>query len=126
MHTTISARFDLLDVQIVDASGIPVGRVDDVVLQESGGDLRVTALLTGQRALGQRLGGAVGGLLSAVAARLAEGEGSAEPTAVPVSDIDSWSPVISLRAELADLPQIAPLERWLSRWFVRRLPGSRS
>ena len=57
--------FHLLDRQIVDIDGEPVGKVDDVelTLDPATGRLRVTALLSGQQVLGERIGGRVGGSL---------------------------------------------------------------
>ncbi|MGX7673835.1 hypothetical protein [Plantactinospora sp. DSM 117369] len=53
--------FDLLDRQIVDRDGIPIGKFDDVELTAGADDrLCVTALLTGQQALGARFGGVLG------------------------------------------------------------------
>ena len=49
--------FHLLDRQIVDAAGEPVGKVDDVelTLNPATGRLQVTALLSGQQVLGERI-----------------------------------------------------------------------
>ena len=61
--------FDLLDRQILDRDGQDVGKVDDVEfgLDEHGVPY-LTALLVGPHALGPRLGGWLGRLVSGVAA----------------------------------------------------------
>src|SRR6476659_1636181 len=64
--------FHLLDRQIVDRDGEPVGKVDDVELAVADdGSLYVAALLVGQRALGRRIDGWLGRLITNVASRLA-------------------------------------------------------
>ena len=68
----ISARLALLDHQLPDADGLPVGRVDDVELSvpTSGAPPEVEAVLTGAEALGQRLGGLTGAVMAGAASRL--------------------------------------------------------
>ena len=52
---------DLLDRQILDCGGQPVGKVDDVELDvDADGTPYVAALLVGQQALGDRIGGRLG------------------------------------------------------------------
>lgn len=121
-----SARFSLLDHQLLDCHGLPIGRVDDAELDVSGADAppRVTALLTGAEALGQRLGGLVGGLMSHGAARLRDPEDARGPVKLDPELIAELEPLIKLRVGFADLPHVGGLERWLGRHFVGRLPGT--
>ncbi|HEY0698055.1 MAG TPA: PRC-barrel domain-containing protein, partial [Micromonospora sp.] len=70
--------FDLLDRQIVDRDGTPVGKVDDVELdRDDDGRWYVVALLTGVQALGARVGGIPGKVLSGGLTGLAGGHTTA-------------------------------------------------
>lgn len=118
----ILVGFDLLDRQIVDSDGIPVGKVDDVEFTvDDDGRPRVSALLTGQQALGARVGGTLGRWITAVAARLdVERRG---PRRVPyrlVSEVDS-AVRLRVRRELLAEP---PLEAWLNTHLIGRIPGA--
>ncbi|MFI9006005.1 hypothetical protein ACIGNX_02070 [Actinosynnema sp. NPDC053489] len=116
--------FHLLDRQVVDLHGRLVGKVDDVELDvgEDGVPV-VAALLVGQRALGERLGGALGRWLAGVATRLQGGS----PRPVLSIAFDHVAAVgsaveLSVPVELFDTP---PLERWLGEHVIGRLPGAR-
>jgi hypothetical protein len=61
MNEYVSARIALLDNQLVDAGRRPIGRVDDLELALENGTLRVDSILIGAQALGERLGGTIGG-----------------------------------------------------------------
>jgi hypothetical protein len=69
---TLSANDSLLDRQILDVAGEPVGRVDDVELTEpeDGRPPVLTALLCGPTALGPRIGGRIGTWWLAIGRRL--------------------------------------------------------
>jgi hypothetical protein len=114
--------FDLLDRQIVDRHGVPVGKVDDVEFGSGGPDGPViVALLTGQRALGPRFGGVLGRWITAVATRLDVDR--VGPRRIPydlVSDVDS-AVHLSVRQDL--LPEPA-LEAWLNDHLIGRIPGA--
>jgi sporulation protein YlmC with PRC-barrel domain len=114
--------FDLLDRQILDRDGEPVGKVDDVELDAGADGVPfVAALLVGQRALGMRIGGRVGRWIAAVALRLSVDE---RPTArIPydlVAEIDS-AVNLSVRRDLLADP---PLEAWLREHVIGRIPGA--
>jgi hypothetical protein len=126
---SLLVAFDLLDRQIVDRDGTPVGKVDDVEFGSSGssgssgsGDGPViVALLTGQRALGPRFGGVLGRWITAVATRLDVDR--LGPRRIPydlVSDVDS-AVHLSVKREL--LPEPA-LETWLNDHLIGRIPGA--
>jgi len=116
--------FDLLDRQIVDRDGEPVGKVDDVELTHSpDGSLHVTALLLGQEVLGERIGGRLGRTIAAAARRLS-GEGGRPPQRIPmelIADIDN-TVTLSVKRELLPDP---PLEAWLRDHLITRIPGNR-
>lgn len=112
--------FHLLDRQIVDRDGNPVGKVDDVELtaDPNTGRLWVTALLCGQRVLGGRLGRWV----AAPARRLAAAENT-PPLRVDISVVAEIGSAITLsvRRELLPAP---PLETWLTTHLIARIPGA--
>jgi hypothetical protein len=126
MSRDLSARFTLLDAQIVDADDLPIGRIDDVELTvpEDGGPPRVAALQTGMEALGPRLGGALGHAMAATAARLRADRSHGGPTTIDPTLVTDLEPMVKLAVRIDDLPGVAGLERWLSRNFVSRLPGA--
>jgi sporulation protein YlmC with PRC-barrel domain len=126
---TMSARLRLLDLQIVDSAGLPIGRVDDVELEPTDDGLRVAAVACGQAALGRRLGGTLGRLLESTAARLGGSpyDGTTQPSTVTRIDpgmVREVSSVLTLGCSVAELPQVAGLERWLTTHVIAPLPGA--
>lgn len=115
--------FDLLDRQILDRDGEPVGKVDDVELVLDGdGVPYVAALLVGQQALGDRIGGALGRWLAGSARRLAPAQRPG-PIRIPydlVADVGS-SVNLSVSRDLLPDP---PLETWLRDHLITRIPGA--
>ncbi|GAA2718556.1 hypothetical protein ACFY2R_13605 [Micromonospora olivasterospora] len=113
----------LLDRQIVDRDGLLVGKVDDVEFAaDADGVPYVHALLTGQVALGQRIGGRIGRLLVAVAERFAE-DPPAGPLRIPYEMVDRVDSAVRLRVPLDELP-CSPVETWLRRHLIERIPGA--
>lgn len=132
----VSLVLDLLDNQVVDADGVPLGRIDDleVALPASdgggsgeGGDdpgtargpvPQVVAIVTGAEVLGTRVGGVVGRLMSGTARRLRDPEvGSPH---LDVALVRAVRPLVRLTAREPELPQVAGLEKWLRRHVVAR------
>ncbi|WEH38343.1 hypothetical protein [Streptomyces sp. AM 2-1-1] len=121
-----SARFHLLDRQVVDGRDRPVCKVDDLELDETPavgeGGPRVTGILVGPAALAPRLGGKTGRWLAAVQRRLRVGgdEGPARLDFDRVTDIGAV-----VRVDLAE--EDAPVHAW-EDWtrdnVVGRLPGA--
>lgn len=124
MSDHVSLRFALLDNDMIDAEGRPIGRVDDVQLQTAPGAARVTALLTGAEALGQRLGGGSGRLMASTAARLRANGEPPGPAAIPVGHVERLEPLVALSVRLADLPHVAGLERWLAHHVIENIRGA--
>jgi hypothetical protein len=124
MSAWVSLAMDVLDQQLVDADGRPIGRVDDLelVVLGDGGPPRVRWILTGAQALGERLGGSLGRGAAAVAGRLREGEPG--PARIAVEHVKSTGSLVHLDVPLGDLPGVAPLERWLAHHLIARLPGT--
>lgn len=112
----------LLDRQIVDADGLLLGKVDDVGFAfDAQGVPYVAYLLTGQGALGQRIGGRVGRLLVALADRFTEG--ASTPLRIPVDQVARIDSAVRLRARADELPR-PPVETWLRRHLIDRIPGA--
>jgi sporulation protein YlmC with PRC-barrel domain len=109
--------FDLLDRQIIDRDGTPVGKVDDLELDGP----RVTALLTGQQALGPRLGGWLGRWVATSAARLDVDR--LGPRRIPYDLVARIDSAVHLRVRI-ELLAPAPLERWLDEHAIGRIPGA--
>ena len=120
-----SVRFILLDQQILDSTGHPVGRIDDLVVEVGpvGAAPVVTELLTGAQALGERLGGATGQLMAGVAGRLRGSSGPPGPARIPAELVEDHHDRVQLCVPWAELPQVAGLERWLAQHLVGRVRG---
>ncbi|MGC5019432.1 hypothetical protein [Micromonospora sp. DT47] len=113
----------LLDRQIVDSEGRLVGKVDDVEFAvDAEGFPYVAYLLTGQGALGQRIGGRVGRVLVALAARFTD-DPPAPPLRIPIVDVERVDSTVRLRAGAGELPP-PPVETWLRRHLIDRIPGA--
>jgi hypothetical protein len=127
MARLTSVTHRLLDHQVVDGDGLPLGRVDDleITVGRAGEPPAVTALLIGQQALGGRLGGQTGALLAGSAARLRGAAEPAGPTRVATGLVTATQPLVRLTVPLAELPGVAGLERWLAEHVVSRLTGVR-
>lgn len=124
-RSQLSLRHDLLDAQLVDADGIPFGKVEDVELEMPATvPPRVTAVLTGLEALGRRAGGTLGRWVADAAARLRSRAHPEGPVRIDVRHIATVRPLVSLDVRLEELPEVAPLEQWLRRHLVGRIPGA--
>ena len=116
--------FDLLDRQIVDRDGEPVGKVDDVELTyDDQGVPRITGLLLGQQALGERIGGGLGRWIAAVARRMSEPPGR-PPLRIAFDLVASVDSAVHLAVARELLPD-PPLELWLRDHLIGRIPGAR-
>ncbi|WFE67632.1 hypothetical protein [Micromonospora sp. WMMD714] len=112
----------LLDRQIVDADGVLLGKVDDVEFAVDDQGLPYVAyLLTGQGALGRRIGGRVGRLLVALADRFAEEP--AGPVRIPFGQVARVDSAVRLHVRADALPR-PPVETWLRRHLIDRIPGA--
>lgn len=119
----LDLHLHLLDRQVIDVDGRMVCKVDDLELELDGtGRPYVTAILVGPRALGPRLGGRLGRWFGAIAARLADADRGGTPRIdfAQVTDIGSAVRLARRRDELG----IDPLERWVDRFVIGRIPGS--
>jgi hypothetical protein len=122
---SLSLRFDFLDQQLVDADGLPLGRVEDVELEQSGGAApRVTEVLTGMEALGERIDGGLGAFLARVAGRMRSPAADEGPARIDAKLVKSAGPYVELDVPHDEIPHVAPLERWLAERVVGRIPGA--
>ncbi len=113
--------FAVLDRQIVDRDGQPVGKTDDVEFSwEEGASPTMTALLTDSAALGPRLSGRLGRLWRTTLRRLRPSEH--EPVRIEVGDVVEFSPTTHLSVPAPEGSRAA--ERWLSRNVIGRIPGA--
>jgi sporulation protein YlmC with PRC-barrel domain len=115
--------FDLLDRQILDRTGEPYGKVDDVEFSADGdGVLSVTALLVGQQALGRRIGGRLGRWMEAVGRRLSPNEPPG-PIRIPYDLVGKVDSAVHLSVRVDQLPE-HPLEAFLRRHLIEHIPGA--
>ncbi|WDZ82762.1 hypothetical protein [Micromonospora cathayae] len=114
-------NFNLLDRQILDRDGIPVGKVDDLELRHTDDGAYVAALLTGQRALGARFGGVVGRWITGVAERLDDRDQGLRR--IPYHLVARVDAAVRLRVS-RDLLAAPALEGWLDAYLIGRIPGS--
>jgi sporulation protein YlmC with PRC-barrel domain len=118
MAVELLVAFNLLDRQIVDSDGLPVGKVDDVELgRAEDGGLYVAALLTGEQVLGRRIGGALGRWMTAAGGRPVNGRRIAYDWVASVSS----AVVLSVKRDLLPEPE---LETWLNDHLIGRIPGA--
>ncbi|TDB70505.1 hypothetical protein [Micromonospora sp. KC723] len=113
----------LLDRQIVDVDGRLVGKVDDVEFAvDDEGYPYVVCLLSGQHALGRRIGGRIGRLLVAVADRFSENP-PVPPLRLPMTLVGRVDSAVWLRCRADELPP-PPVEVWLRRHLIGLIPGA--
>ncbi len=123
MTDSLYAGRQLLDRQIATAEGRSVGKVDDLELDLDDPDGPVvTALLTGQIALGARFRGRLAVWVTAVAQRL-RADGDTGPRRIDLRLVGAVGATITLNVPHGDLAS-ADLEGWLTDHFVGRIPGA--
>jgi sporulation protein YlmC with PRC-barrel domain len=110
---------DILDKQVLDRLGRKMGKVDGVVLEERGGELRVAFLELGGGALARRLHPRLACLVQGLSRALGVTDG--EPLRIP------WSKVlrhhISVHVDVdADETQAFAWEHLLRDRLLRRVP----
>lgn len=118
----LDAQLNLLDRQVVDSRSRLVGKVDGVELDEQPGGLVVSALLTGPGALGPRIGGAPGSIITASWARLA-GRNPDQPRRIDHSLVDDIGTAIHLNVE-RERTGVDGFEVWVRERLITALPGS--
>jgi hypothetical protein len=118
----LDAALDLLDRQIIDADGVPAGKVDDLRLQEmEDGSLVIVEILSGPGALAPRLGGRFGAAWRAVSHRLRPDPGSDSGISFGVvKRIDARVELSISRHHL----DVNAFEHWVRDRVIGRLPGA--
>src|SRR4051794_6436421 len=113
----------LLDRQITTVEGRPVGKVDDLELDldHPSGPV-VSALLTGQIALGARFRGRLSVWVTSVAQRLRTGD-NLGPRRLDIRLVSSVGAAVTLLVPHGDVAP-ADLEAWLAEHFIGRIPGA--
>ena len=121
--TPLRIHFQLLDRQITDPAGDPVGKVDDVELNQlPDGRVQVSALLVGQEALGRRLGGSLGRWMAGTARRLHPSD-TYQPLRIPLDQVAGTDSAVHIRLRRQVLAT-PPLEQWLDEHLISRIPGA--
>ncbi|MFJ6799092.1 hypothetical protein [Streptomyces sp. NPDC091268] len=118
-----SARFHLLDRQIITEDGTSLAKADDLELVTDGdGALWAAGVLIGPTALAPRLSGRSARLLDAIARRLTTGgpEGHAR---IPMNRIIRIGAALTATTSTAD-DSVHPLEDWIRDHVITPLPGS--
>lgn len=117
---------DLLDKQVVDSSGLPVCKADDLLLEPGeDGTWRAAGILVGGGALGPRLGGRLGATMTGIHRRF-RGRAQPSPPAIPWRDVLRIDSEVRLSVPREALPpELFPLELWLREHVLARIPGSR-
>jgi sporulation protein YlmC with PRC-barrel domain len=111
----------LMDRQVVDRDGRLVCKVDDLELSpDESGNLVVTAILVGPRALGPRLGGWLGRWLAGTGSRLSE----QEPPRIEFGQVTDIGSAVRI-ARTAEEVDVSQLEDWLSEHVIGKIPGER-
>ena len=122
MSDRIDAYYELMDRQILDHDGRMIGKVDDVELeQRDDGRIYVTALLSGPGALGPRLGGGLGTIVTSTWSRLS---GRSEPARVEWSQVASVETAIKLAVGRTTVA-LDGFETWMRDRVIAAIPGSK-
>jgi sporulation protein YlmC with PRC-barrel domain len=117
------AGLELLDRQLIDRDGWLAGKVDDLELDISSGELPVvTAILSGPGALSSQLGGRIGRWLASVHRRLrADAESGA--ARVPFGVVKRVDDHVELTIDRESLESYEG-ERWARDVVISRIPGA--
>ncbi len=116
-----SARYHLLDRQVIHPDGTEVCKVDDLELTPAAdGTLHVTAILVGPQALGPRLRGRIGRWCTAVAERLSPSDDPG-PGRLPVGRLTHIGPALTVTP---GPEHVHSLEDWTRDHFITRIPGA--
>ena len=115
----------LLDRQIFDVDGEPVGKVDDIELTQpaDGGAPVMTAVLCGPLAFGPRIGGRIGQWWAAIGQRLRPVD-DLGPNRIPlhqVEHVDRREMRLSVSRDQLDADR---LRDWVRDHIIGPIPGS--
>lgn len=111
---------EILDQQLVDQSGLDVGKVDGIVLElQEGQPPRIAALLTGGHLFARRLHPGI----EAWVIRLTRGWGPGYQSPVRIP----WSKVKKIGVDVKVDMEAAPMmtwEHWVRDHIIARIPGA--
>jgi sporulation protein YlmC with PRC-barrel domain len=110
----------LLDRQILDTAGDPVGKIDDVELSDEG---EVVALLSGPQALAARLGGVPGHWLHVLSHGISR-RSTAEPTRIPVELVTDFDGAVIVVARSREELCANLNENRFRDYVIGRIPGA--
>lgn len=114
--------FTVLDRQVVDRRGENMGKVDDVEFTWRPGETpMMTSLVVDAASLGGRIAGRLGRTWEAVLSRLRPLDHA--PTTVPIEDVEEFTPTTVLSTEVPSDGR--PVEDWIARHVIGRIPGAR-
>ena len=116
---------NLLDRQLLDRDGRPVGKIDDVELAipDKHGELpTVTALLVGPAALGPRVGRRTGAFFTALRGLLRD-QSDDSAASISIDLVADIGPAVKLHAQRASLP-VTAVEDFLAQHLIGHIPGS--
>jgi hypothetical protein len=124
-ESPFSADELLLDRQIVDVDGLPLGKVDDLELTEpeDGGPPVLTAILTGPLALGPRIGGQLGRWWAATGQRLRP-RNDPNPNRIPIGQVDRCDRTEVRLSVSRDVLDADRLRDWVRDHVIEPIPGS--
>jgi sporulation protein YlmC with PRC-barrel domain len=111
---------EILDQQLVDRTGVNIGKVDGVMLElREGSAPRVSAVLTGGHLFARRLHPRIESWMR----KLTSGWGpeSHEPFRIP------WSKVKKIGVDVKvdiEADRVIPWERWIQDHIISRIPGA--
>ena len=112
---------EILDQQLRDRDGRPMGMVDGLVLeQREGRPPRVTHLQVGGSTLSHRLSRPLGAVLRWFARRYGAGRG--DPYRIPWSAVRDVGVDLTVDLDARNTPALH-WEEWARRHFVERVPG---
>ena len=111
----------LLDRRVVDADGEPLGRVDDLAFaRDPDRPPRLVSILMGPEALGARLGGVFGRVVSGAGRLRPDG---APPPEIAIADLDTVDIEVRVDVHRHDLP-FPRSEAWVRDHVIGRIPGA--
>ncbi|HET7304531.1 MAG TPA: hypothetical protein VFJ12_08300 [Segeticoccus sp.] len=114
----------LLDRQIFDSEGVPVGKVDEIEFSEGPeGPPVLTALLCGPTALGPRIGGPLGLLWYSVGRRMRE-DANPQPTRIPLHLVRTISRTEVTLAVPGEEVELNRMSNWTRDKVIGRIPGA--
>ncbi|MGW8526499.1 MULTISPECIES: hypothetical protein [Nocardiopsidaceae] len=120
--TIFRIGFTVLDRQVVDRGGENLGKVDDVEFTWREGEApAMTALIIDAASLGGRIAGRFGRFWETVLERMRPPEEA--PTRIPLTDVEEFAPTTVLSTDAP--PGMRPLEAWMARHLIGRIPGGR-